>query len=62
MTSSRSSSLSYEDGTESGYASASSSQEGLQEVFFTGPHLKFINAQLQKLEPIGMSFHDTHES
>ena len=38
---------------ESGYASAASSQESLTEVFFTKPHLKFINAQLQKLEPQG---------
>lgn len=38
---------------ESGYASAASSQESLAEVYFTKPHLKFINAQLQKLEPQG---------
>lgn len=38
---------------ESGYASAESSQDGLQEIFFTRPHLKFINAQLAKLEPQG---------
>ena len=38
---------------ESGYASAASSQESLTEVYFTKPHLKFINAQLQKLEPQG---------
>ncbi|KAH9868146.1 hypothetical protein J1614_007218 [Plenodomus biglobosus] len=36
---------------ESGYASAASSQESLTEIYFTKPHLKFINAQLQKLEP-----------
>lgn len=36
---------------ESGYASAESSQENLQEIFFTRPHLKYINAQLAKLEP-----------
>ncbi|KAF7564224.1 CysH, 3'-phosphoadenosine 5'-phosphosulfate sulfotransferase (PAPS reductase)-FAD synthetase [Pyrenophora tritici-repentis] len=36
---------------ESGYASAASSQESLTEVYFTKPHLKFINSQLQKLEP-----------
>jgi len=38
---------------ESGYASAASSQESLPEVYFSKPHLKFINAQLQKLEPQG---------
>jgi phosphoadenosine phosphosulfate reductase len=38
---------------ESGYASATSSQDGLTEVYFSKPHLKFINAQLQKLEPQG---------
>lgn len=40
---------------ESGYASADSSQDGLTEIFFSKPHLKFINAQLQKLEPQGQS-------
>jgi len=38
---------------ESGYASAASSQESLPDIYFTKPHLKFINAQLQKLEPQG---------
>jgi hypothetical protein len=38
---------------ESGYASATSSQDGLTEVYFSKPHLKFINAQLQQLEPQG---------
>lgn len=38
---------------ESGYASAASSQDSLTEVYFSKPHLKFINAQLQKLEPQG---------
>jgi phosphoadenosine phosphosulfate reductase len=38
---------------ESGYASAASSQESLTEVYFTKPHLKYINSQLQKLEPQG---------
>lgn len=38
---------------ESGYASAASSQESLTEIYFTKPHLKYINAQLQKLEPQG---------
>ncbi|KAI7633913.1 Phosphoadenosine phosphosulfate, partial [Hortaea werneckii] len=36
---------------ESGYASGSSTAS-LPEVYFTRPHLKFINAQLQKLEPV----------
>ncbi|KAI9893782.1 MAG: hypothetical protein M1814_005999 [Vezdaea aestivalis] len=36
---------------ESGYASASSSENSLPEVYFTKPHLKFINQQLAKLEP-----------
>ncbi|KAF7187660.1 Phosphoadenosine phosphosulfate reductase [Pseudocercospora fuligena] len=35
---------------ESGYASGSSSAS-LPEVYFSRPHLKFINAQLSKLEP-----------
>lgn len=38
---------------ESGYASAASSQDSLPEIFFSKPHLKFLNAQLQKLEPQG---------
>ncbi|KAH7381544.1 phosphoadenosine phosphosulfate reductase [Pyrenochaeta sp. MPI-SDFR-AT-0127] len=36
---------------ESGYVSAASSEASLTEVYFSKPHLKFINAQLQKLEP-----------
>lgn len=39
--------------SESGYASGSSSQDSLPEVYFSKPHLKFLNAQLQKLEPQG---------
>jgi len=39
------------DGQESGYESVDSSSEGLQTVYFTQPHLRFINQQLQKLEP-----------
>ena len=38
---------------ESGYASAASSADSLPEVIFSKPHLKFLNAQLQKLEPQG---------
>lgn len=40
---------------ESGYVSAASSEASLTEVYFTKPHLKFINSQLQKLEPQGRS-------
>ncbi|MCJ1299121.1 hypothetical protein MMC08_001912 [Hypocenomyce scalaris] len=36
---------------ESGYASASSSDESIPDVFFTKPHLTFLNRQLQNLEP-----------
>ncbi|OAL57096.1 phosphoadenosine phosphosulfate reductase [Pyrenochaeta sp. DS3sAY3a] len=36
---------------ESGYVSAASSESSLTEVYFSKPHLKFINSQLQKLEP-----------
>ncbi|KAF2674836.1 Phosphoadenosine phosphosulfate reductase thioredoxin [Microthyrium microscopicum] len=36
---------------ESGYASACSSEESLTEVYFTKPHLKYLNKQLQNLEP-----------
>lgn len=38
------------DDAESGYASGSSTQ-ALPEIYFTRPHLKFLNAQLAKLEP-----------
>ncbi|RVX73217.1 Phosphoadenosine phosphosulfate reductase [Exophiala mesophila] len=37
--------------TDSGYASGSNSEIGLPEVYFTKPHLKFLNRQLQFLEP-----------
>ncbi|MCJ1366470.1 hypothetical protein MMC16_005599 [Acarospora aff. strigata] len=36
---------------ESGYASASSSEASIPEIFFTKPHLQFLNRQLQNLEP-----------
>lgn len=39
---------------ESGYVSASSSEESLPEITFTDSHLKFLNRQLQFLEPQGM--------
>ena len=38
---------------ESGYASASSSDSSFPDVFFTKPHLTFLNRQLQNLEPQG---------
>ena len=38
---------------ESGYASGSSSEASIPEVFFTKPHLTFLNRQLQNLEPQG---------
>lgn len=36
---------------ESGYASGSSSQADIPEIYFTKPHLAFLNRQLQNLEP-----------
>ena len=36
---------------ESGYASASSNNTIFADVYFTKPHLKFINQQLKQLEP-----------
>jgi len=36
---------------ESGYASGSSSEANIPDVFFTKPHLSFLNRQLQNLEP-----------
>jgi phosphoadenosine phosphosulfate reductase len=44
------------DDIESGYASASSENGGLTDVYFTKPHLKFLNKQLNQLEPEGISF------
>ena len=38
---------------ESGYASGSSSDSSIPDVFFTKPHLTFLNRQLQNLEPQG---------
>jgi phosphoadenosine phosphosulfate reductase len=38
---------------ESGYASASSTEDSLPEVLFTKPHLRYLNKQLQQLEPQG---------
>lgn len=44
-------SISSERDAESGYASGSSTAS-LPDVYFTRPHLKYINAQLSKLEPV----------
>lgn len=40
---------------ESGYASGSSSESSTPEIFFSKPHLEFLNRQLQFLEPEGTS-------
>jgi hypothetical protein len=45
----------HEGDDESGYASGSSSDASLPDVFFTKPHLRFLNRQLQNLEPQGMN-------
>lgn len=37
--------------TDSGYASGTASEADLTEVYFTKPHLQFLNRQLQFLEP-----------
>ncbi|KAI9670746.1 MAG: hypothetical protein M1817_003856 [Caeruleum heppii] len=36
---------------ESGYASGNSSEVSIPDIFFTKPHLQYLNQQLQKLEP-----------
>ena len=38
---------------ESGYDSGSGSEASIPEVYFTKPHLRFLNRQLQNLEPQG---------
>ncbi len=38
---------------ESGYASGTSSDADLADIYFTKPHLAFLNRQLQNLEPQG---------
>ena len=38
---------------ESGYASGTSSEADLADIYFTKPHLAFLNRQLQNLEPQG---------
>ena len=44
-----------QDDIESGYASATSENGGFADVYFTKPHLKFLNKQLNQLEPQGTS-------
>ena len=44
---------SQDGGSESGYDSIGSSVQSLQTIYFSPPHLKYINAQLQELEPEG---------
>ena len=36
---------------ETGYASSGSSRASTPEIYFTTPHLTFLNRQLQNLEP-----------
>ena len=38
---------------ESGYVSGSGSETSIPELYFTKPHLHFLNRQLQNLEPQG---------
>ena len=38
---------------ESGYVSGSGSETSVPELYFTKPHLHFLNRQLQNLEPQG---------
>ena len=44
-----------QDDIESGYASATSENGGFADIYFTKPHLKFLNKQLNQLEPQGKS-------
>ena len=43
-----------QDDIESGYASATSETGGFADIYFTKPHLKYLNKQLSQLEPQGM--------
>jgi hypothetical protein len=43
-----------QDDLESGYASGSSETGGFPDVYFTKPHLKFLNKQLSQMEPEGV--------
>lgn len=38
---------------ESGYVSGASSEASMPEIYFTKPHIAFLNRQLQNLEPQG---------
>lgn len=40
-----------------GYESGFSSQDRPPEIYFTTPHLSFLNRQLQNLEPQGKLIH-----
>ena len=44
-----------EAGYESGYVSGSGSEASIPEIYFTKPHLRFLNRQLQNLQPQGWS-------
>ena len=44
-----------ESGYESGYVSGSGSESSVGEVFLTKPHVRFLNRQLQNLQPQGKS-------
>jgi phosphoadenosine phosphosulfate reductase len=39
---------------ESGYASGDSNYDNYPDVYFTKPHLKYLNRQLSRLEPEGL--------
>lgn len=41
------------DEVDSGYNSGSSSDTSAPDIYLTKPHLKFLNRQLQNLEPQG---------
>lgn len=44
-------------GVESGYASDGSCEENTPDIMFTKKHLRFLNRQLQHLEPEGMLYY-----
>ena len=60
--SSASSSQIFEVDNESGYVSGSGSDVSVPEVFFTKAHLRFLNRQLQSLEPRGRSSPHSYNS
>lgn len=45
---------------ESGYVSGSGSEASIPEVYFSKPHLHFLNRQLQNLEPPGQLLPPCH--